>query len=179
VNRTFRAIRDPIFPRRSVHPSLDARSRHPRAGSASPAWDGAIHSRMAERPSRMAGDDIQLRVLWTIRLRNSGYMATKMYTKSVDKEDDLAESGCMGAPLDKRIAREYIHDQELKNSSRIRSGGPMRDRTGRAPGCETRPIVASRPSCAAAHASWSFVYIFLTNGTPFDAPNRSDPCAIP
>ena len=24
---------------------------------------------------------------------------------------------------------------------------------------------------------WSFVYIFFTNGIPFDAPNRSEPCS--
>ncbi len=24
--------------------------------------------------------------------------------------------------------------------------------------------------------TWSFVYIFFTNGIPFDAPNRSEPC---
>jgi hypothetical protein len=23
---------------------------------------------------------------------------------------------------------------------------------------------------------WAFVYIFFTNGIPFDAPNRSEPC---
>lgn len=25
-------------------------------------------------------------------------------------------------------------------------------------------------------AAWSFVYVFFTNGIPFDAPNRSEPC---
>ena len=25
-------------------------------------------------------------------------------------------------------------------------------------------------------ATWSFVYVFFTNGIPFDAPNRSEPC---
>jgi hypothetical protein len=24
--------------------------------------------------------------------------------------------------------------------------------------------------------TWSFVYVFFSNGTPFDAPNRSEPC---
>jgi hypothetical protein len=24
--------------------------------------------------------------------------------------------------------------------------------------------------------SWSFVYVFFSNGTPFDAPNRSETC---
>ena len=26
------------------------------------------------------------------------------------------------------------------------------------------------------HAAWAFVYIFFTNGIPFDSPNRSEPC---
>ena len=25
-------------------------------------------------------------------------------------------------------------------------------------------------------AAWSFVYVFFSNGVPFDAPNRSEPC---
>ena len=25
---------------------------------------------------------------------------------------------------------------------------------------------------------WSFVYIFFSNGTPFDAPNRSETCPL-
>jgi len=24
--------------------------------------------------------------------------------------------------------------------------------------------------------AWSFVYVFFSNGIPFDAPNRSEPC---
>lgn len=24
--------------------------------------------------------------------------------------------------------------------------------------------------------AWSFVYVFFTNGIPFDSPNRSEPC---
>jgi hypothetical protein len=28
-----------------------------------------------------------------------------------------------------------------------------------------------------SHAqAWSFVYVFFTNGVPFDSPNRSEPC---
>lgn len=27
--------------------------------------------------------------------------------------------------------------------------------------------------------SWSFVYVFFSNGTPFDAPNRSETCPRP
>lgn len=26
--------------------------------------------------------------------------------------------------------------------------------------------------------AWSFVYGFFSNGTPFDAPNRSEPCCL-
>ncbi|MDI3341006.1 MAG: hypothetical protein QJR03_10805 [Sphaerobacter sp.] len=29
-----------------------------------------------------------------------------------------------------------------------------------------------------ARTSWSFVYGFFSNGTPFDAPNRSEPCCF-
>ena len=25
-------------------------------------------------------------------------------------------------------------------------------------------------------AAWSFVYVFFSNGTPFDSPNRSETC---
>jgi hypothetical protein len=25
---------------------------------------------------------------------------------------------------------------------------------------------------------WSFVYVFFSNGTPFDAPNRSETCPL-
>ncbi len=37
----------------------------------------------------------------------------------------------------------------------------------------------SRPeavSCPIFVPAWSFVYVFVSNGTPFDAPNRSEPC---
>jgi hypothetical protein len=30
---------------------------------------------------------------------------------------------------------------------------------------------------APGHAvSWSFIYVFFSNGTPYDAPNRSETC---
>ncbi len=32
-------------------------------------------------------------------------------------------------------------------------------------------------STVATGTTWSFVYIFFTNGVPFDAPNRSEPCS--
>ena len=31
---------------------------------------------------------------------------------------------------------------------------------------------------AGGAASWSFVYVFFSNHTPFDAPNRSEPCRL-
>jgi hypothetical protein len=34
----------------------------------------------------------------------------------------------------------------------------------------------ARPRCDEGGMVWSFVYIFFTNGIPFDAPNRSEPC---
>ncbi len=34
----------------------------------------------------------------------------------------------------------------------------------------------SRDLIPAPGGSWAFVYIFFTNGIPFDAPNRSEPC---
>ncbi len=52
----------------------------------------------------------------------------------------------------------------------------MRERTGRATRRKTATNVALRPECATSNHDWSFVYIFFTNGTPFDAPNRSEPC---
>jgi hypothetical protein len=38
--------------------------------------------------------------------------------------------------------------------------------------------LAARPRLmdAALGVAWSFIYIFFTNGTPYDAPNRSEPC---
>ncbi len=30
--------------------------------------------------------------------------------------------------------------------------------------------------CPVRVPAWSFVYVFFSNGTPFDAPNRSEPC---
>ena len=35
---------------------------------------------------------------------------------------------------------------------------------------------ASRRLALGCGPIWSFVYIFFTNGIPFDAPNRSEPC---
>jgi hypothetical protein len=35
------------------------------------------------------------------------------------------------------------------------------------------------PEWRAAHvAVWSFIYVFFSNGTPFDSPNRSEPCPL-
>jgi hypothetical protein len=33
-------------------------------------------------------------------------------------------------------------------------------------------------SSHASNAAWSFVYVFFTNGIPFDSPNRSEPCPL-
>jgi hypothetical protein len=35
---------------------------------------------------------------------------------------------------------------------------------------------AARRDTGACLTPWSFVYGFFSNGTPFDAPNRSEPC---
>jgi hypothetical protein len=37
-------------------------------------------------------------------------------------------------------------------------------------------VEASPPLGSGAGTPWTFVYVFFTNGTPFDAPNRSEPC---
>lgn len=36
---------------------------------------------------------------------------------------------------------------------------------------------AARNTCGADRHAWSFVYVFFSNGTPFDSPNRSEPCS--
>jgi hypothetical protein len=36
-----------------------------------------------------------------------------------------------------------------------------------------------RPSRTLPMTAWSFIYIFFTNGIPFDSPNRSEPCPLP
>jgi hypothetical protein len=38
------------------------------------------------------------------------------------------------------------------------------------------PSARSRDLIPAPGSSWAFIYIFFTNGIPFDAPNRSEPC---
>ena len=39
-----------------------------------------------------------------------------------------------------------------------------------------RPSRPEGVSCPVRVLAWSFVYVFFSNGTPFDAPNRSEPC---
>lgn len=34
----------------------------------------------------------------------------------------------------------------------------------------------SAPAISGVGSAWAFVYIFFTNGIPFDSPNRSEPC---
>jgi hypothetical protein len=41
---------------------------------------------------------------------------------------------------------------------------------------QPRGSVAARRLASGSGTPWSFVYIFFTNGIPFDAPNRSEPC---
>ena len=36
----------------------------------------------------------------------------------------------------------------------------------------TRPVRVPRMP------AWPFVYVFFSNGTPFDSPNRSEPCPL-
>lgn len=53
----------------------------------------------------------------------------------------------------------------------------MKDRSSTAPQSgEPRARGARWRRLGGGEASWSFVYIFFTNHTPFDAPNRSEPC---
>lgn len=76
--------------------------------------------------------------------------------------------------LDIRPALSYIHDLELKNMrQRVRlmfASNRARIHT------QTNPGRVAARSASAAHDAWSFVYIFFTNGIPFDSPNRSEPC---
>jgi hypothetical protein len=37
---------------------------------------------------------------------------------------------------------------------------------------------SARRLAPTAGTTWAFVYIFFTNGIPFDAPNRSEPCSL-
>lgn len=41
-----------------------------------------------------------------------------------------------------------------------------------------KPQECGASSSHAPNAAWSFVYVFFTNGIPFDAPNRSEPCPL-
>jgi hypothetical protein len=47
---------------------------------------------------------------------------------------------------------------------------------GKEDGQPRRHGVESRTAAARFAEAWSFVYVFFSNGTPFDAPNRSEPC---
>jgi hypothetical protein len=52
----------------------------------------------------------------------------------------------------------------------MRESGSHLSRRDQTPSGGTRP----RPSLHVV--AWPFVYIFFTNGIPFDSPNRSEPC---
>jgi hypothetical protein len=51
--------------------------------------------------------------------------------------------------------------------------GILSIKEGQSRGCA--PSRRLGPGCGPI---WSFVYIFFTNGIPFDAPNRSEPCSL-
>jgi hypothetical protein len=51
--------------------------------------------------------------------------------------------------------------------------GTVSTRGEQSSGCA--PLRRLAPGCGTI---WSFVYIFFTNGIPFDAPNRSEPCSL-
>ena len=51
-----------------------------------------------------------------------------------------------------------------------------RSSTATASGDPRVRLVPSWRLAAGEVANWSFVYVFFSNGTPFDAPNRSEPC---
>jgi len=53
----------------------------------------------------------------------------------------------------------------------MRDQGTVSIRDGQSRG--SAPWRGLAPGCGTI---WSFVYIFFTNGIPFDAPNRSEPC---
>jgi hypothetical protein len=67
-------------------------------------------------------------------------------------------------------------DQELKY--RHHSGCILTDgaATDRATGSLHSLFASPRRGSGRVFSRWSFVYIFFTNHTPFDAPNRSEPC---
>ena len=53
----------------------------------------------------------------------------------------------------------------------------MKDRISTDPASgEPRSRGARQRRLVGGAARWSFVYVFFTNHTPFDAPNRSEPC---
>jgi hypothetical protein len=66
----------------------------------------------------------------------------------------------------------YILAQELENVGSVST--TMRAR-------RFAPIHAgsAQTGDSRRRAAWPFVYVFFTNGIPFDAPNRSEPCPPP
>lgn len=72
----------------------------------------------------------------------------------------------MAQPIDNAPDDLYILELELKN--RNRAGTTMRD------GIVHHTSIGHLPG--ETTGAWSFVYVFFTNGIPFDSPNRSEPC---
>jgi hypothetical protein len=63
----------------------------------------------------------------------------------------------------------------IKNS-RISSLGILMDSFVFAEATRDNLHRGSLPDVGGVHIAWAFVYIFFTNGIPFDSPNRSEPC---
>ncbi|HET7093837.1 MAG TPA: hypothetical protein VFI22_10175 [Thermomicrobiales bacterium] len=77
------------------------------------------------------------------------------------------------SPLDTPKSILYILAQELENIGSVSKTMHAR---------RVAPINAGSAEFGGAPqrlAAWPFVYIFFTNGIPFDAPNRSEPCPLP
>ncbi len=52
----------------------------------------------------------------------------------------------------------------------------MNAATVESPNSRPRGRLLAQRAVAVLLAAWSFVYVFFSNGTPFDAPNRSETC---
>jgi hypothetical protein len=78
-------------------------------------------------------------------------------------------------PLDRRRVEEYILDPQLQ-FSHGQSGVAMRESGSHLSRRDQTPSGGTRPRPSLHVVAWPFVYIFFTNGIPFDSPNRSEPC---
>ena len=69
---------------------------------------------------------------------------------------------------------ELYLDPELENppEARTMTDTHSHERTPQDLPCRTNQQLRR----GSAAVGWSFVYVFFSNGTPFDAPNRSETC---